>query len=460
MRLLGVETAGSMKSAASVFRKGDVLYGRLRPYLNKVFQPDFGGLCSSEFVVMPETSAVCGQFLKYRLNSGDFVKFSSGLNTGDRPRVDFNQIKTFEFLLPPEREQSRIADALDEQFSNLDAGVEALEQARGKLKLYRASELKAAVEGALTADWRAQHPHAEPATELLERILVERRRRWEEDQLRKFEEKGRTPPKNWKAKYKEPVSPDTTGLPPLPDGWCWATVDQCSSLIQYGSSAKADGGSSGVPVLRMGNITSDGELFLDDLKYLPNEYEAFPGLLLEPGDLLFNRTNSAELVGKTAVYSGIPSRCSFASYLIRVRLLEGVDPAIVAFALNGGFGRTWIMRVVNQTVGQANVNGTKLASFAFPLPPAAEQGAIVEIVDVQLSIIDRLEADLAAKMKSVQGLRQSILKQAFTGKLVPQNPNDEPASELLKRIAAEREARAREAQVAKRRRPASRRPRT
>ena len=131
--------------------------------------------------------------------------------------------------------------------------------------------------------------------------------------------------------------------------------------------------------------------------------------------------------------------------------------AIVVFALNGGFGRSWIIRVVNQTVGQANVNGTKLASFAFPLPPAAEQGAIVEIVDVQLSIIDRLEADLAAKLKAAQGLRQSILKQAFTGKLVPQDPNDEPASELLKRIAAERDARAREAQIAKGKMPASRR---
>ena len=100
MRLLGVETAGSMKSAASVFRKGDVLYGRLRPYLNKVFQPDFGGLCSSESVVMPETSAVCGQVLKYRLNSGDFVKFSSGPNTGDRPRVDFNQESGIRLLRP------------------------------------------------------------------------------------------------------------------------------------------------------------------------------------------------------------------------------------------------------------------------------------------------------------------------------------------------------------------------
>ena len=141
-----------MKSAANVFREGDVLYGRLRPYLNKVYQPDFDGMCSSEFIVMPETSAVRGNFLKYRMNAGDFVKFSSGLNTGDRPRVDFSQIGEFELSLPPRGEQSRIADTLDELFSDLDAGVVALERTRHKLTIYRSSVLKAAVDGALTAD--------------------------------------------------------------------------------------------------------------------------------------------------------------------------------------------------------------------------------------------------------------------------------------------------------------------
>ena len=105
-------------------------------------------------------------------------------------------------------------------FSELDAGVAALERARERLKLYRASVLKAAVEGALTADWRAEHPDVEPASALLERILVERRRLWEEDQLRKFAAKGKPPPKNWRARYKEPIAPDTTGLPTLPKGWC------------------------------------------------------------------------------------------------------------------------------------------------------------------------------------------------------------------------------------------------
>ena len=174
MRLRGTSSASSMKSAANVFRQGDVLYGRLRPYLNKVYQPDFEGLCSSEFIVMPETSATHGSFLKYRLNSDDFVKYSSGLNTGDRPRVDFRQIGGFEFNLPPRREQFRIAEVLDELFSDLDAGVAALERARERLELYRASVLKAAVEGSLTAEWRTRNPQAEPAEELLKRILGER----------------------------------------------------------------------------------------------------------------------------------------------------------------------------------------------------------------------------------------------------------------------------------------------
>jgi type I restriction enzyme, S subunit len=236
MRLLGTVPAASMKSGANTFQSGDVLYGRLRAYLNKVYQPDFGGLCSGEFIVMPETCAVLGKFLKYRLNSGDFVRSASRINTGDRPRVDFEQIKVFNLLLPPRPEQERIADALDELFSELDAGVAALERVREKLKLYRASVLKAAVEGALTAEWRTQHPYTEPATELLKHILTERGRRWEVDQLAKFKAKGQKPPTNWKAKYKEPVAPDTTNLPSLPEGWCWVRIEQLLFGIEAGKS--------------------------------------------------------------------------------------------------------------------------------------------------------------------------------------------------------------------------------
>lgn len=189
----------------------------------------------------------------------------------------------------------------------------------------------------------------------------------------------------------------------------------------------------------MGNI-SNGRLVLGELKYLPKAHEEFPELLLEVGDVLFNRTNSAELVGKTAVYRGTPSPCSFASYLIRVRLAEEFEPDCLAYFLNSAFGRSWVASVVSQQVGQANVNGSKLQSLRIPLAPQAEQRRIVAEVERRLSVIEELEAIVVVNLKRAERLRQSILKRAFEGKLIPQDPNDEPASVLLERIRAERAA--------------------
>ena len=354
--------------------------------------------------------------------------------------VSGHVVREFTLPIPPQAEQVRIADFLDGMFANLDAGIAALDRCQEKLGTYRASLLKAAVEGHLTADWRSEHPNAEPAGKLLQRIITERRERWEQNQLRAYAEKGKAPPKNWEAKYKEPIAPEADNSSSLPRGWCWAAVDQCASAIQYGSSAKAHSDSTGAPVLRMGNISLDGHIVLDDLKYLPMGHPALVSLRLRNGDLLFNRTNSIDLVGKTAIYSGKPPLCTFASYLIRVRLLAGLRPRFLMYVLNSFSGRRWIRQVASQTVGQANVNGTKLAAFQFPLPPTAEQDAVVAEVEKKLSAIDEAVADIGAKVKKAGVLRQSILHSAFTGKLVPQDPNDEPASKLLERIASERRA--------------------
>lgn len=313
----------------------------------------------------------------------------------------------------------------------------ALERARANLKRYRAAVLKAAVEGRLTADWRAAHPATEPASALLARILAARRKKWEADQLAKFAAAGKSPPKNWQAKYVEPAPPDTANLPPLPDGWSWATVEQVSEFAKYGTSAKATTNADGVPVLRMGNI-QDGELDLANLKYLPCDHNEFPDLLLGAGDLLFNRTNSAELVGKSAIYMGQPSPCSFASYLIAVRCLPGCDPRYLCLFINSAHGRRWVSSVLSQQVGQANVNGTKLLALAFPLPPHAEQAAIVAEVEARLSQVAAAERQIDANLTRAARLRQAILKRAFAGKLVPQDPADEPAAVLLDRIRAAR----------------------
>lgn len=456
MRLLGTVPFRSMKSAGNVFLPQDVIYGRLRSYLNKVYQPDFAGMCSGEFIVLPESMAIHGRFLKYRLNAGDFVRFASHINTGDRPRVDFDQIKVFSLWLPPLVEQSRIADVLDELFSDLDAGIAALERVREKMRLYRASILKAAVEGALTTEWRTQHPHTEPATELLKRILTDRRRRWEDDQLAKFKAKGQEPPENWKAKYKEPASPDTTNLRPVPEEWCWATVNLAFRIIDYRGRTPPFS-LSGIPHLRSSNV-KQGHVIWKNLAYVSSEtYNRYMtrGLPLE-GDILF--TTEAPL-GEVAL---VPTDRKFSLAQRMMILRPGSCLLLPRFLLIQLMSVEFQAAITGKGTG-TTVTGVSSRNFRdVPLrvPPIAEQEAIVDTVEDQLSVIDHLETDLDAKLKSAQALRQAILRHAFSGHLVPQDTNDEPASELLKRMAAERAERAREAAAAKQETKVSNRPQT
>ena len=351
----------------------------------------------------------------------------------------FQFLEKAQIPLPPLPEQHRIVSKIEELFTKLDAGIDALGKVQAQLKRYRQSVLKAAFEGKLTETWRAEHQdEIEPASVLLERVLKERRRKWEAEQLEQMKAKGEVPKdEKWKAKYKEPTPLDTSELTELPKGWLWATVEQLLTKIQYGSSRKTNDDANGVPVLRMGNIV-EGKIVRDNLKYLPTEHDEFPELLLDKGDLLFNRTNSRELVGKTAVYIGDPNPCSFASYLIRVRFNPRIDSLIVAHYLNSMYGKNWILSVVSQQAGQANVNGTKLNLLAVPIPSEKEQRVFVEEVERRLSVSDEVEKTVTTELKRTEQLRQSILKKAFSGGLVPQDSNNEPASVLLERIRAEK----------------------
>ena len=352
--------------------------------------------------------------------------------------------------LPPLDEQERITDKLDELLSDLDAGVTALEGVRAKLKHYRAAVLKAAVEGALTEQWRRDYPSTESAADLLTRILAERRRRWEEAQLQKFKYQGKQPPKDWKAKYQEPTAPNNTNLPKLPEGWCWATIDQLSSEVRNGYSAKPDA-ESGVPILRISAVRAFA-LDLEDRRFLSGEAGDYSSDQIQRGDLLFTRYNgSRNLVGVCAVVPEIEEAIVHPDKLIRARpATSDSSPRFIGLAANIGASRKFIEERIRTTAGQAGVSGSDVKALPVPLPPYGEQQAIVEQVEDQLSVIDHLEADLDAKLKSAQALRQSILRDAFEGKLVPQDPNDEPASELIKRIAAERNARTPGANAARR----------
>lgn len=395
------------------------------------------------FKVVPDERLIDKRLLFYWLKLAiEQLLHTEHLHGSTMKHINRGPFLSHEVPLPPRSEQIRIVEKLEELLSDLDAGVAELKAAQKKLAQYRQSLLKAAVEGALTAQWR-QSPAAqrmESGADLLQRIQRERRARWEARQLAKFQEQGKTPPKDWQTKYPEPVAPDITDLPELPQGWVWATVDQLSVEQKYGTSAKTNSDSSGVAVIRMGNI-QDGELDLEDLKYLAVDHDEFPELFLQDGDMLFNRTNSPELVGKTAIYRSQITPCSYASYLIGVRFSHLYVPELASAYINSAQGRKWVKSVVTQQVGQANVNGTKLAALAIPVPPLAEQQEIIRLLGEQRIVSFEQVKGLERSLRQSAAQRKNILQAAFSGQLVPQVPREEPAGVLLERIRAEREAR-------------------
>jgi type I restriction enzyme, S subunit len=300
-RVINYRRAGDMKSAAVWFCPGDVLYSRLRPYLNKVVLGEIEGLASAEFLVLQPSAAIDADFFRRRIMMDDFLAFTASLDRGDRPRVDYTQIANFLIVLPPQTEQRRIVAKLDSLLAKSYRARNELVRVPQLIGRYRQAVLAAAFSGDLTADWRASNGVQEDAAALLRRVLAGRRSRWLADHSAS---KART--------YQEPEEPDWHPEVELPAIWTWASVDQLTSAMQYGTSAKTGDDTTGIPVLRMGNIIR-GTLEVENLKYLPNEHDEFPALLLDDGDILFNRTNSAELVGKTAVFRSELPAASFAS---------------------------------------------------------------------------------------------------------------------------------------------------
>lgn len=216
--------------------------------------------------------------------------------------------------------------------------------------------------------------------------------------------------------------------------WKKTILEQHIEEINYGTSEKTkDFGK--IPVLRMGDI-QEGKLVFNNLKYLDTVNDS--KLLLKKGDLLFNRTNSAELVGKSAVFNN-EGTYSFASYVIKVRCKNTLNSNFICYYINSTAGRAWAKTQISQQVGQANINGTKLKNLSFLYPTLSEQQQIVAEIEKRFAVADEMEKAVNDSLLQAEKLKQSILKQAFAGKLVPQNPNDEPAAVLLERIKAAKE---------------------
>jgi type I restriction enzyme S subunit len=447
MRLLGTVPASGLKSSAVHFQTGDVLYGRLRPYLNKVLVAGFEGLCSAEFIVFARRAHLNSAWLAYFLNSSLFVSFSSHLNAGDRPRVDFEQIGTYELLVAPRKEQDRIVDEIEKQFTRLDAATTALKRVQDNLKRYRASVLKAACEGRLVSTEaelaRQEGRGYEPADKLLQRILRERRARWEADTLAKMQASGK-PPKDdhWKQKYKEPSAPNTTNLSPLPEGWCWARAEQLCGFITKGTTPSANklfDASGDVPFIKVYNLTFTGRLDFDTnptyVERQTHEQELSRSRVI-PGDVLMNIVGPP--LGKVSVVPDLHEEWNVNQAIAIFRPIEGVERSYLAGLLMTEQILRWATQRAKATAGQFNLTLEICRDLPLPLPPANEQKRIAAELDRQITNLDRTSLLVDSSFDRARNARQAILSAAFTGQLVPQDPTDEPASILLERIRSER----------------------
>lgn len=341
------------------------------------------------------------------------------------PSVRKSDIEKISIPVPPLPTQNRIVEKIEELFSELDNGVENLKKAQQQLKTYRQAVLKDAFEGKLTKKWREQQSDLPTPEKLFKEVKVERKAHrerelteWEKEveQWEKDREKGKKPTKPRESRSVDKLSQDELSeLHDLPEKWFWGKVNDITLRVEYGTSTKSLNEGE-IPVLRMGNM-QNGKIDWSDLKYSndPTDNDEY---LLQDEDVLFNRTNSPELVGKAVIYKGYRPAI-FAGYLIRLnQIREVMNGYYLNYFLNSVTAKNHGNMVKTDGVNQSNINGTKLVNYPIPLCSKREQNQIVQEIETRLSVIDQLEQTINENLQKAQALRQSILKQAFSGELV------------------------------------------
>jgi len=353
------------------------------------------------------------------------------------PHVDPDLLWNYDFPIPPLAEQHRIVQKIEELFSELEGGIESLELSQGQLKVYRQALLKHAFEGKLTAEWREKNIKIfETAEVMLARIQLERQK-IHRQQIIDWEARGKKCGKPRTPKLLDPIATEELKkLPNLPEGWGWVQYGNLCSFVRNGISAKPDG-DTGVPIFR---ISAVRPLYFDmaDIRYLDNSNGDFDSYYLERGDLVFTRYNgSRHYVGVCAEYRSDEKRL-FPDKLVQTRVSSNeISTSYLERALSSGCSRAFIETKIRTTAGQSGISGDDIRNIPVPLCSKEEQIQINLELELKLSEVDQLMDVIDSSLHHSFALRQSILQKAFSGKLVSQDPNDEPASKLLARIKAE-----------------------
>jgi type I restriction enzyme S subunit len=397
-----IDSVSAPSRCRQMISAGDTVFSTVRPYLEKIAYIDSsldGEFASTGFCVLRPGPTIMPRYLFYYSLSRQMLDQVFAHQRGvSYPAVLEKNVKAVTIPLPPIDEQRLIVDILEDHLSRIDAGVRGLGETVERIRLLRVSS------------------------------LVRNVRSDEESQTGSLM-----------------FGNESLALAP---GWAAGCVAQAAELVQYGTSSKAHAGQlpGDVAVLRMGNV-KDGRLEWGSLKYIAANHPGLEKLILHPGDLLFNRTNSAEHVGKSAVFDGVRDPATFASYLIRVRFRPEVDPRWANMVINSRYGRAYVTSVTSQQVGQANVNGTKLKAFPLPIPPLDEQTRRIQRHEETVDRADRLLAEVQTATQRLQSLRRSLLVAAFSGQLTGRASDREMVEEMTgseaRGVAGQRSARGR-----------------
>jgi type I restriction enzyme S subunit len=336
------------------------------------------------------------------------------------PHVDPNVFWSILLPLAPLKEQFRIVSKVEELFSYLYAGVESLRKAQGQLKHYRQAVLKYAFEGELTEEWRRTHKdQIEPAQKLLVKV--------KQDLKRTASNKSAEIGANIESGFQE-----------LPETWAWTTIGELETFI--GSGITPRGGRAvyvqeGIPFIRSQNVYPDG-LRLEEIAHVTSKmHDTMKRTKAYPNDVLLNITGAS--IGRSAIIPEMLPEANVNQHVCIIRTGWWLIPAYLSHFLNSPIGQTQIFGTQSGVTRQG-LNYEQVRRLKVPLAPLIEQIEIVAKIEAAYTTARHVEKIIRQNIDNVECLRQSILKDAFSGKLVPQNSNDEPAERLLERIKAER----------------------
>lgn len=393
-----------MKSAGNRFYRGDLLYGRLRPYLNKTAVVQSEGACSGELLVIDPSPAIDVRYLQYFMHSRRFVSWVSSVTSGDRPRISFDTAASFEIPLAPLSEQKRIVARIDSMFAEIDEGAAALAQARQSLETFRRALLKSAVTGELTAGWRVASAFGDKAEAQLKRVAATRAHVSARTRSRERET--------------TPIL-DLDTLPSLPNGWAWATLGQLGEIVGGATVDKKRKPEDPVtvPYLRVANVQR-GHIDLEEIKVITVERAMADKLTLKKNDILLNEGGDRDKIGRGWVWDGTIQNMIHQNHVFRVRLFdEDLNPFFISHYANE-LGRRFFMEEGKQTTNLASISLSKISKLPVPVPPVAEVREIMKRVAVALDNHSEVASVLDCEASDASRLKQSILKSAFEGRLV------------------------------------------